>query len=139
MAAYVDYVFYSGTYLGAAITPSDFPRLALRASEVIDRLTYDRTAALVTDGTDEATIAKVQMATCAVAEQLQALEASGGAVASEHVGNYSVTYLSKFSDDARMKAAARRYLASSFLMYPGFNQGEGGGQERNIDWSGRWS
>lgn len=138
MAAYADFTFYSGTYKGAAIASADFPRLALRASEAIDQMTFDRTAAVVAASTDTATIAKVQMAVCAVAEQIQALEGSGGAVSSEHVGNYSVAYISQLSEDARLKKIAKRYLASTFLMYPSFNDGELGGPDRRMDYPGWW-
>jgi hypothetical protein len=136
MAAYTDYTFYNQTYRGVAITQDAFPRLAMRASEVIDALTFDRTAAVITANTDTATIEKVKMATCAVAEQMLSLENSGGAVSSEHVGNYSVNYITQLSEDARLKKAAKRYLSRTFLMFPGFNSDEGGDIEgkTNLNW-----
>ena len=56
MAAYADYEFYVTTYQGAAIAQADFPLLALRASEVVDQVTFDRAAAVVTADTDAATV-----------------------------------------------------------------------------------
>ena len=122
--AYAVYSFYTGTYKGTAIAQADFDRLALRASEVIDQLTYDRTAAVVTAATDTVTIARVQMATCAVAEELQKLEESGGAVSQESIGRYSVTYLNKDSESRRLAKLAKRYLWPTYLMFPGFNDDE---------------
>jgi len=124
MTAYVDYTYYTGTYLGAAIAQADCNRLAARASVEIDRMTYGRTAAIVTAGTDTDTIDLVKMATCAVADAIKKLEDSGGAVQSERVGNQSVTYLSQASDEARLMNAAKAYLWNTGLMYRGLNEDE---------------
>jgi len=67
MTAYTDSTYYTGTYLGNVIASADFPRLALRASAVIDQVTFGRASAIVTAATDTATIALIKMATCAVA------------------------------------------------------------------------
>lgn len=130
MAVYADYSFYTTTYLGTAIAASDFSRLALRASTEIDRLTFDRAAGVVTADEDEDTIELIQMATCAVADELQKDIDSGGVdnVTSERVGNHSVTFgnKSKFSTslDEKIERAARLYLRNTFLMYRGFAEGE---------------
>jgi hypothetical protein len=110
---YVDVEYYTATYLGNAIAQADFPRLALRASEKIDELTFGRAA------TDTTNTDAIQMATCAVAEEIQKLDAAGGAVQSERQGNYSVTYLSQLSEDARLLKAAKTYLGSTGLMFRG--------------------
>jgi hypothetical protein len=126
MAAYADYTYYSGTYLGTAIDSSIFPRLALRASAVIDQLTFNRAAEYITDDTDADTIDLIQMATCAVAEELYTEELNGGqdAIASEKVGQYMVTYSGNsramMSNEQRQQAAARFYLGNSGLMFRGF-------------------
>ena len=126
MAAYVDFTDYNATYLGTAIDSSDFPRLALHASRIIDNLTFNRAAAYITDDTDEDTIDLIQMATCAVAEELYAEELNGGqdAIASEQVGQYMVTYSGNaramMSNEQRQEAAARLYLGQSGLMFRGF-------------------
>jgi hypothetical protein len=120
MAAYADFDFYSETFLGTVIAQADFPRLASRASAWIDRLTYDRAADVVEAETDTDTIKAVQMATCAVAEELQRQE-QGGQVQSERVGQHQVTYVTGpvLSDAQRIRQAARLYLASTGLMYGG--------------------
>ena len=131
--AYSDYTFYTGTYKGAAISQTDFDRLALRASEFIDQFTHDRAAPVVLAGTDTATITAVKKATCAVAERIQIIETGGGAIASEHSGSYSVNYLSTLNEDARCIKAAKRYLRATFLAYQGFNDGELGGNQIRTD------
>lgn len=130
--AYADFDYYTDTYLGSAIAEADFPRLAARASVVIDQLTYNRAAAVITADEDADMIDKVQMATCAVAEEWQLIEqdaANGaGVVQSERVGQHSVTYA--LSHDAarsagdRCIAAASLYLDQTRLMYAGFNEDE---------------
>lgn len=124
MAVYPDFSFYSDTYLGTTIAATEFPRLALIASAHIDNLTYNRAAAIVTAGTDTATISKIKMATCAVAEKLQTLESSGGAVQSESVGNASVSYFAPTSEGANIANAAKLYLGLTGLMYAGFTADE---------------
>ena len=130
MAAYVDFAYYSGTYLSAAIASADFPHLALMASAVIDQITFDRAGAVVTAGTDTVTIDKIKMATCAVAEELQAENENDGVdgIQSESIGSNSVTYAAnsnkQLTNEAKQKRAAKVYLASTGLMYPGFAKDE---------------
>ena len=126
MAAYADYTFYTTTYLGTAIASADFGRLALRASQVIDNSTFNRAAAIVTADEDADTIALIQMATCAVAEEIQTQESSGSidGVTSERVGSYAVTFgagsRAMLSNEEKQERAARFYLAQTGLMYRGF-------------------
>lgn len=82
--AYTDYTFYKDRYFGEIIPETDFPRLAEKASDFMDTITFDR----LVDGlpTDERAAMKVQKAVCAVAETLyqiglaeqQALSAASG-------------------------------------------------------------
>jgi hypothetical protein len=131
MAAYADYTYYNGTYLGSAIAEADFPALALRASAVIDQITFNRAAPVVTADTDADTIDLIKKATCAVADELnaQASESSTGVVQSESVGRHRVTYVtgSVRTQASRQSDAARLYLGSTGLMYRGFASGEYGG------------
>ena len=121
MTAYVDFTFYVEIYRGAAIPAADFPRLALRASVVIDQVTFGQAAAVVTADEDDDLIALIQMATCAVAEEIQKADA-GGTVQSERVGQHSVTYaVSTVSDERRQVKAAKLYLAATGLMYRGLD------------------
>lgn len=126
MAVYADYTFYTTTYLGTAIASADFPRLALRASQIIDHITFNRAAAIITTNTDDDTIEMIQMATCAVSEELNAQENSGGldGITSERVGSYAVTFgagsRAMLSNEVKQENAARLYLAQTGLMYRGF-------------------
>ena len=126
---YADYAYYSGTYLGSSIAEADFPRLALRASAHIDRITFGRAATQ----TDAETVDKIKMATCAVAEELQTQDQSGGADAltSESQGGYSVTYAANstraMTNTQRIQTASALWLESTYLMFSGFNNGEYGG------------
>lgn len=122
MAAYANYTYYTGTYLGTAIAQADFPRLALYASAFLDALSDDGLAAIVTAGTDTATIDKIKLATCAVAEVYQAQEA-GGEITSERVGSHSVTYnVAAGKPQAKLLDAAKLYLGRSGLLYQGVDE-----------------
>jgi hypothetical protein len=132
MAAYATYTQYTTDYLGTAIASTDFSRLALRASAVIDQITFDRTAPIVLAATETDTIDRIKMATCAVAEELQKQDANGGAdgIQSESVGAYSVTYIAnaiaQMTNNRKLINAARVYLGSTGLLYPGFASDEYG-------------
>ena len=118
--AYADYAFYTSTYLGNAIAEADFPRLAERASEDIDKFTFDRAAAVVVADEDADAITKIQKATCAIAEVEQRLEADGEVtISSERIGNYSVAYANPRSAEARKLSAAKRYLGTTGLLFAG--------------------
>lgn len=126
--AYADYLFYSTEFLGTAIAESDFPALALRASAVIDQITFGRAA------TDTDNTTAIQNAMCAIAEEIQAVEQSDGSeyITSESQGNYSVAYsqsaVESRSDTQRYMDAAKVWLANTYLMFTGFNTGEYGGE-----------
>lgn len=129
MASYADFVFYSTVYLGTAIAQADFPRLALRASEAVDRLTFNRASAIVTAATDTDAIDRIQKATCAIAEEIQKQDMTGvDGLTSERLGNYSVTYgegaQAAMTNAQRLSNAARMYLGSTGLMFRGFAEGE---------------
>lgn len=132
--AYADYTYYLATYLGTTIAESDFPRLALRASAQIDRITFNRAAAIVTAATDTTTITAIKMATCEVAESLKTQDSAGGAdmITSESQGQYSVSYgvgsTRQMTNQQKTQAAARLWLENTDLLYPGFAAGEYGGQ-----------
>jgi hypothetical protein len=129
MAVYATYSDYTGSYLGTAIASGGFGKLALRASAYIDLLTYNRAAAVVTAATDTATILLIKLATCAVADELQNAEIGAGeGIQSERIGNSSVTYTTnsyaQMTRSQRISKAAALYLASTGLMYRGFNKDE---------------
>jgi hypothetical protein len=127
MAAYCDYIFYAGDeYLGTAITPTAFPQLALRASAIIDQITFNQVQEIIDLDEDDATILLIKKAMCAVAEQIKIINDSGdmGGIKSESVGSHSVTYadnnLNMRSVEQKYVDAASLYLISTNLMYRGF-------------------
>lgn len=116
--AYTDFEFYATTYHGNVVPEADFPRIADRASDFLDVITFDR----LVDGlpSDERAATKVQKAVCAVAEKLYELElaekqanaaalagassgtsggATSGVIASRSAGSESISYAS-LSDTA---------------------------------------
>ena len=136
--AYADFAYYTDTYLGNAVQEADFPSLALRASSFLDYYTQGRAA-------KHQDMEAIKMACCALAEQIQtvdasqalaqkaltaALSSSGGEIQSESVGSYSVSRRS--GGDSAVSAAAaaksaqeqlaaivKRYLAGTGLIYRG--------------------
>lgn len=90
--AYADFEFYATTYHGNVVPEADFPRIADRASDFLDVITFDRLA----DGlpSDERAATKVQKAVCAVSDKLyelelaekQALSAAAGGTSSGTAG-----------------------------------------------------
>jgi pantothenate kinase type III len=134
MTAYADYAYYTDTYLGTAITTeAAFDALALRASAQIDRITFQRAASVI----DEDDLDAIQMATCAIAEEIQTIaqEGSSGGIKSESVGQHSVTFAENnsmmFTDTQRYENVARIYLEGTDLLYKGFAAGEYSGTSSN--------
>ena len=70
--AYTTFTFYEQTYHGNVVPAEDFDRIADRASDFLDTITFDRLA----DGlpSDEKAATKVQKAVCAVCDKLYQLE-----------------------------------------------------------------
>ena len=70
--AYVDYEFYQKSFFGNVVPESDFMRLAERASDFIDTLTFDRLA----DGlpSDERQQKRIKKAVCSLAELMYQIE-----------------------------------------------------------------
>lgn len=116
--AYTDFEFYATTYHGNVVPEADFPRIADRASDFLDVITFDR----LVDGlpSDERAATKVQKAVCAVSDHIYELElaqkqanaaaqaggssgASGGVksgiISSRSAGSESISYAS-LSDTA---------------------------------------
>lgn len=116
--AYTDFEFYATKYHGNVVPEADFPRIADRASDFLDVITFDR----LVDGlpSDERAATKVQKAVCAVSDKLYELElaekqanaaaqaggssgtsggATSGIVSSRSAGSESISYAS-LSDTA---------------------------------------
>lgn len=124
MSAYSDYSFYTGTYLGSAIASADYARLSLRASEIIDRITFQRAP----DDTENPVA--IKMAEAAIADIFYDIEQSGGisGVVSERIGSHQVTYGAdaQKTADERYTEAAAIYLENTGLLYQGFADNEYG-------------
>ena len=70
--AYADFEFYTTTYHGNVVPESDFDRIADRASDFLDVITFGRLIDGLPD--DERGKTKVQKAVCAVCDKLYQLE-----------------------------------------------------------------
>ncbi len=70
--AYADYEFYSTSYFGSVVPEADFPRLAERASDFVDTMTFDR----LVDGLsmNERSQKRIKKAVCSLAELMYQLE-----------------------------------------------------------------
>lgn len=127
MTAYADYSYYTTTFGGTAIASSDFTRIANRATQIIDLITFNRATA----ETDTAVIDKIKMAMCEVAETMQTVETGGAdGITSESIGSYSVSYgagsnRSLPAMDKYMQAA-RLWLGNTDLLFRGFATDEYG-------------
>lgn len=111
--AYTDFEFYATTYHGNVVPEADFPRIADRASDFLDVITFDRLIDGLPD--DERAKTKVQKAVCAVADEMYKLEladkqalsaaaggtsssgsggATSGVITSRSAGSESISYAS---------------------------------------------
>ena len=70
--AYTDYEFYKTSYFGSVVPETDFPRLAERASEFVNTMTFDR----LVDGlpTNERSQKRIKKAVCSLAELMYQIE-----------------------------------------------------------------
>ena len=70
--AYADYKFYTESYFGNVVPETDFPRLAERASDFVDAMTFDR----LVDGLPENERSKkrIKKAVCSLAELMYQIE-----------------------------------------------------------------
>ena len=70
--AYADYEFYTTSYFGSVVPETDFPRLAERASEFVDTMTFDR----LVDGlpTNDRSQKRIRKAVCSLAELMYQIE-----------------------------------------------------------------
>ena len=70
--AYADYDFYTTSYFSSIVPETDFPRLAERASEFVDTMTFDR----LVDGlpVNERSQKRIKKAVCSLAELMYQIE-----------------------------------------------------------------
>jgi hypothetical protein len=70
--AYADYEFYTTSYFGSVVPETDFPRLAEKASDFIDTMTFNR----LVDGlpTNERSQKRIKKVVCSLAELMYQIE-----------------------------------------------------------------
>ena len=70
--SYADYEFYTTSYFGSVVPETDFSRLAERASDFVDTMTFDR----LVDGlpTNEHSQKRIKKAVCSLAELMYQIE-----------------------------------------------------------------
>lgn len=117
MSSYVDFTYYSVTYLGNKIPQAEFDRSALRASVYLGSLTMGN---IPVDSVPDS----VKNACCAVAEVIYIAEQQTTAsnVISERIGDYSVSYDVINTDKVYKKQlldAAKLYLSGTGLLFRG--------------------
>lgn len=107
--AYADFSFYTDTYIGNAISESEFDRLIIRASSYIDHITHGRAASY-------SPVDTVKMAACAAAEAWQKNE-QGGELQSQSVGSWSKSFamVPKTSDEILYDSVSM-YLSDTGLL-----------------------
>jgi hypothetical protein len=70
--AYADYEFYTTSYFGSVVPEADFPRLAEKASDFVNTMTFDR----LVDGlpTNKRSQKRIKKAVCSLAELMYQIE-----------------------------------------------------------------
>lgn len=131
MAAYADYEYYINEFYGTAIAETDFPGLAIKASQMVDYYTSGRSKTARGDD-----FTAVKNATCALAEIIHdesRLTAStfssdrASQVQSETVGSWSRSYGSAAATgtDLEMIATRKREALMMWLGNTGMLQATG--------------
>lgn len=140
--AYSTFTFYEQTYHGNAVPAEDFDRIADRASDFLDVITFDRLA----DGlpSDERAATKVQKAVCAVCDKLyqldlaekQALYSAGGTSSGGAGGVTSGVITSRSSGSESISYASPSEIANGAKAWSAVYQAAGNEQEINkLLWS----
>ena len=70
--AYVGYDFYTTSYFGSVVPQSDFPRVAERASDFVDTMTFDRLVGGLPS--DERSQKRIKKAVCALVDKIYELD-----------------------------------------------------------------
>lgn len=96
--AYADYEFYTTSYFGSVVPEADFPRLAERASDFVDTMTFDR----LVDGlpTNERSQKRIKKAVCSLAELMYQIELAEKNATNAAVSGTSTAILKKYGPDA---------------------------------------
>lgn len=136
--AYADFEFYTTTYHGNVVPESDFDRIADRASDFLDVITFGRLIDGLPD--DERGKTKVQKAVCAVCDKLYQLEqadkqalsaAAGGTSSGGSGGVTSGVITSKSAGSESISYASPSEMASGAKTWSAVYQAAGDEQATN--------
>lgn len=135
--AYTDFEFYTTTYHGNVVPEADFMRIADRASDFLDVITFDRLVDGLPD--DERAKTKVQKAVCAVSDKLyglelaekQALSAAAGSLTSGTGGATTGVIASKSSGSESISYASPSEIANGAKAWSDTYSVAGNEQETN--------
>lgn len=126
MTAYADYEFYANEYKGKAVkSADDFDRLALTATQYVNKVTFGRISESDIDDC-------IRNACCAAVDVLSDYDSSGRTAVSvgktsEKVGDYSVTYSSDYFSEnvkeGRLYNAVKLWLPDNLLYRGGVRYG----------------
>lgn len=130
---YADFAYYTGTYLGTALSEQEFPACARKASILIDDLTFGRTGKLsasqIPDAVRDAACSAAEIYADYLAKKNAALKATkSGTVKSESNDGFSVSYADYNAEQARISAESEMseeitiYLAKTGLMFRGWSR-----------------
>ncbi len=126
MASYADYTYYLDTYGGAIIPAEAFEKAMRNASREVNRYTLERAEAVLAANSDLSLIEKIKFAACAVAEVIYQYgnQIMGRRdIASESVGDHSVSYLSadqlRANEVHAISETIEGYLGLTGLMFLG--------------------
>ena len=126
MASYADYTYYLDTYGGSVIPAEAFEKAMRDASREVNRYTLERAEAVLAANSDLSLIEKIKFAACAVAEGIYQYgnQIMGRRdIASESVGDHSVSYLStdqlRANEVHAISETIEGYLGLTGLMFLG--------------------
>lgn len=96
--AYADYEFYTTSYFGSVVPETDFPRLAEKASDFVDAMTFDR----LVDGlpTNERSQKRIKKAVCSLAELMYQIELAENNAINQASSNVTDTNVGNISTGA---------------------------------------
>jgi hypothetical protein len=135
--AYTTFTFYEQIYHGNVVPAEDFDRIADRASDFLDVITFDRLVDGLPD--NERAKTKVQKAVCAVCDKLyqldlaekQALYSAGGTSSGGAGGVTSGVITSRSSGSESISYASPSEIANGAKAWSAVYQASGDAQETN--------
>lgn len=114
---YADYAYYTDTYKGAVLDAASFPLYARKATQMIKLHTFNR---IKEDNIPD----EAKMCCCELAEEMYKHEKEyAGNIASEKVGEYSVSYVDKEKAETQHRGKCKEiiynWLINTGLLYRG--------------------